>query len=140
MEDFGKQVKDWVHKSERVLKAALQEAIQETVEIAQKPLLAGGRMRIKTGFLRASILANIGSLPIGPTSNPDQNKYSGPIGEPVAATLLRWDPNTGDAIYVGWTANYARYREAHDGFMRGALEVWDHTVSKAVKKAVQRIA
>ena len=76
-------------------------------------------------------------MPKGPSTNDKNEKYpigSHVAGEPVAGTLLRWDPVKGETISIGWTANYARHREAQDGFLRGAVEVWDRTVNKAAKR------
>ena len=98
-------------------------------------------MRVLTGFLRASIQGAIGHMPSGPTTNDGgyggKRKYSGDqiaAGEPVIVTLLRWDPFKETALFIGWTANYARHREYKDGFMRGAVEMWDVTVEKAAKR------
>jgi len=91
-------------------------------------------MPVVTGFLRASILGATGTLPTGQSDNPGKVTYGRAVGQPLAVTLLKWDPNKRVPLYVGWTANYARYMEARYGFMRGAAEQWDATVAKAVKK------
>lgn len=158
MGKFEDQVNKFARKYEARLRAIGRTAVQETVSIAQEVAIppnaaqgavssggklggGGGRMRVDTGFLRASIQAALHTMPSGPTKNEGthggKKKYSvgsQASGEPVAATLLRWDPNKSDVLFVGWTAGYARIREAHDGFNRGAVEKWDQTVLKAVKK------
>lgn len=135
MGNFANQVDQFARKYNTRFKLVAQIAVQDTVSMAQRVHKEGGRMRVKTGFLRASIQAAVHSMPSGPTQGEKKTKY--PLGTqvagvPVSVTLLRWDPNTPDVLFVGWTANYARHREAHDGFLRGAVEKWDQTVRKAV--------
>jgi len=98
-------------------------------------------MRFDTGFLRASIQAALGTMPSGPTTNEGGRTFSEGqqvAGEPVSVTLLRWEPGR-DTLFVGWTANYARFREAKDGFLRGAVELWPRTVDAAAKRVRKRI-
>jgi hypothetical protein len=135
MADFGQQVAAHVAKYKRRLRATARTAVQDTVEMAQLPRAKGGRLRVDTGFLRASIQAGLGQMPSGPTTNEGNETYAEGqqvAGEPVSVTLLRW--NMQDTLFVGWTANYARAREAQDGFLRGAVELWDQTVDAAAKK------
>lgn len=139
---FAQQVAAFADKYDKRLRASARYAVQETVEMAQKPLRAGGRMRIDTGFLRASIQAAIGYMPAGPVVNElEQNYPDGTqvAGDPVSVTLLKWTPFDGQHLFIGWTANYARYREYEDGFLRGATEQWDATVKAAVKRVKREI-
>ena len=138
MGKFTDQVKRFERKSKERLKAVARLSVQETASMAQRTRPEGGRMRIEFGFLRASLQGSLHSMPTGPTANEGGVKYppgSVAAGEPLSVTLLRWDPISRDKIYIGWTANYARVRESKDGFMRGAVEKWDRTVFKAVKRA-----
>lgn len=149
MADFGKQVAGYVETYKKRLRATAREATQETVAIATKPRAKGGRMRVDTGFLRASGVAAVGQMPSGPTTNEGNTDYGDGereglpdkqvSGEPIAVTLLRWDPNTGKPLFYGFTANYARPREYKDGFLRGATELWPDTVDKAAREARRRI-
>lgn len=143
MAGFSQQIKRLNSLYKKRLRVTAKESIQETVSLAQRVRKQGGRMRVKTGFLRASIQAGIGQMPSGPTVNEDGKEY--PLdavvaGEPVSATLLKWDPNKGSVLFVGWTANYARHREHKDGFLRGATELWDQTVERAAIQAKSTIA
>lgn len=141
MPKFGQQVADFQRKAEAKYRALAREAVQETVSIAQTLESEGGRMHFDTGFLRASIQGKVGEVPSGPTVNEGNKKYEPGqqvAGEEIAVTLLKWDPMK-DVLYIGWTANYARYREAQDGFVRGAAEIWDRTVKKANKKVGNRL-
>lgn len=95
-------------------------------------------MRLVTGFLRASIVGAIDTIPSGPTTNESKATYLTPgsqvSGDPIGTVILRWDPTKGQRLVVGWTANYARFREYHDGFLRGAIEQWDEIADIAVAR------
>ena len=138
MTSFQQQVANYTKKYEKQLRATAREAVQETVAIAQTPRGAGGRMRVDTGFLRASIVAGLGRMPSGPTQAIEDAAYNY-TGTAVAAALLRWDPNTGQTFFAGWSANYARPREFRDGFLRGATEQWPKTVDSAAKRVRRSI-
>jgi len=126
--DFSKQVADFAEKYKKRLRATARESVQRTVAIAQQTRGEGGRMRVDTGFLRASIGAAIGQMPSG-DSEGDGGLYAY-TGTAISADLLHWRPDQNQTLYVGWTANYARPREYQDGFMRGATELWSTTVEE----------
>ena len=130
MTDFGKQIEAHVERYKRRLRVVAKESVQETVKIAQRPVGDGGRMRVDTGFLRASIAANIGGMPSGESKG--DGEAATYTGNAVSATLLQWDLK--DTLYVGWTASYSRAREYKDGFMRGATELWSTTVDEVAMK------
>ena len=137
--DFGGDVQRFGERYRKRLRAVAREAVQDTISIAQAVEEKGGRMRIDTGFLRASIQAALHTMPSGPVrpkKGAKKGEYTRQVaGEPVAVALLRWDPNTSDRLFVGWTANYARHREFQDDFLSGAVELWDQIVRRAAKKA-----
>ena len=149
--NFDQQVAAYMDKYKKRLRATAREAVQETIEIAQevglksnaseaakaKALSLGegkGRMRVHTGFLRASIAASIDQMPSGESVNPSPNVKDAFDYEDsaITATITRWQPD--QTLYVGWTANYARAREYRDGFLRGATEKWNHTVDQVAQK------
>lgn len=137
---FSKQIKGYTTVYEKRLRAVAREATQATLEEAQTVRALGGGMRVDTGFLRASLVAQVGSMPSGQSVNPGKVTFTdGSVlsGEPLAASLLKWDPNKGQTFYAGWSANYARPREYKDGFLRGATQNWGAHVEKAAKKALQ---
>lgn len=139
MADFGKQVGQFKRNFERRHRLVMRTAVQDIVSVAQRTQAESGRMRVDTGFLRASIQGSLNTMPSGPTRPKKGSKkgaYSGrqASGEPVSVTLIRWDPNHSGTLFVGWTANYARIRESKDGFLRGAVEKWDTTVKRAARK------
>lgn len=141
MGSFAAKVEALTKKYQRQMRATMRGSVQKTVSIAQRIEDHGGRMHLDTGFLRASLSAHVGSMPSGESVNPDPKageltfQYE---GEALQAALLRWEP--GEVLYVGWTANYARPREARDGFLRGAVEQWDGTVdvvAATVKRGIK---
>lgn len=136
--NFDKQVSDFVDKYKKRLRATAKLAVQDTVNMAQVPVAKGGLMRVDTGFLRASIAANVGGMPAGPSRNSGEDVDWTFQGSPMAATLVRWNPED-ETLYVGWTANYARPREYRDGFMRTATDKWPETVDRVARKVRQRI-
>lgn len=110
-------------------------------KLVQGPITApgkGGRMRVDTGFLRASGQLSFNGMPTGPSQRPedakaDQFKW---VKEPVEAKIK--GAKLGVTIYWGWTANYARYREKYDGFMETVLQKWQQTVDSVVEEAKAR--
>ncbi len=156
MTGFGAQVEALAKKYQMQMRAVMRTSVQETVSMAQEVGLKStassaavakaaslgegkGRMRVDTGFLRASINARIGAMPQGVSVNPkpgekDVFKYD---GEGLAVAITRWQP--GEALYIGWTANYARPREYRDGFLRGAVEKWNGTVNRVAHNVRRRI-
>ena len=142
MGKFEQQINQFARKYEAKFKAIGRLSVQDTISMAQRVRKQGGRMRIETGFLRASIQAALHGMPQGPNANENSQKYpegSRVTGEDTSIVLLRWDPNKRTPLFVGWTANYARIRESKDGFLRGSVEKWDQTVFKAVKKVGARL-
>lgn len=114
--------------------AVVRSAISDTIEQAQTPVAKGGRMRVKTGFLRASGGAALNAVPTGPRTGdrkaPD-NYYSWKV-ESLNAVLARM--KLGDTFYFGWTAHYAKIREVYDGFLETSVQNWQTQVNKAVQK------
>jgi len=114
-------------------------AVSSVIEDAQTVKAKGGKMRVDTGFLRASGLASLNTLPSGPSKGRKRTpteigvlpEYS-IFGESLNLVLAKM--KLGDTFYWGWTANYARYREIYDGFLDTALQKWQQFVDDAVKK------
>jgi hypothetical protein len=132
---FSAQVDAWARKSEKRMTAIFREAAQLTFADAQLPVAKGGRMRVDTGFLRASFSASKSSIPSMTMSNPDRKKKYEASTSVVALVIA--GAKIGDHIYAGWGANYAAAREygGPDAFMRGAAERWQEFVRKATRKA-----
>ena len=132
------KVSDWVRKQQRDMAVVVKTAVQDLANSASTPTAQGGRMRVDTGFLRNSIAAAVGHPPHGPSIGPrrtaDGLVFTDPMGSPssVSVVLLRWD--TKEPLYVGWTASYAKYREAYDGFMEAETSQWRRYVEAARAK------
>lgn len=130
---FERKIDDFLKKSRRRLRAVAKESVQQTMNMANEPQATGGRMPVDTGFLRGSVAGAVGTMPSGPSEN-----NGGPIPNAgLSAALLRWNPDRGETFYAGWTANYARFMEYRYGFMRGAAELWDQTVTREARRAKQ---
>lgn len=135
MADFGAQIEALATKYKKRMRATAKLSVERTVEIMQLTVANSGRMRVDTNFLRGSIGANIGSMPSGESVNTLKPGEKAPDnGEAVAAAIIRWNPERGEVLFIGYVANYARPREAKDGFLRGAVELWPRTVNEVAQK------
>lgn len=126
---FSADIEQFVLKSEKRLKDVVANSILDVTEMAQTPVAKGGRMRVKTGFLRASGRASTEGFPSGPNVRPadaQDNSYDYD-GEAVNAVLIKM--KLGDTFFFGWTANYAAARELHDGFLETATQNWQQFVN-----------
>ena len=132
MTSFSAQVDKWTRKTADRMERVFKESAQRTFEIAQVPTGKGGRMRIDTGFLRATGQASLSGAPIGPSDKSE--------GIPQNNTaLVIASARIGDTITYGWTANYAEFRNFKDGFMTDAIQKWQQTVDEVVRDAKARI-
>lgn len=138
---FHAQVRDFVAKSARLADAILRESVQRTVEQAQEPVGAGGKMPIDTGFLRASFSYSFDGLPFGASVNTFPSGTQVFKGDVNHGTLLSLSVNPilgKSIIWGGWTANYARHIEQRYGFLRSAAQNWSITVTTVVKEVRRR--
>lgn len=137
MADFGSQVAGYVDRYKKRLRATAKLSVEKTIEEMQTPESKAGRLPFDTGFLQHSLSANIGSMPMGESVNPGGSfTYT---GDAVEAVLIRWNPDQGETFYAGYTANYARYMEARNGFVRGVAEKWPDTVDQVGRKVRREI-
>lgn len=101
---FSAQLTNWTEGSKKRVTAIFRQSVQDVVSLAQS------RIPVDTGFARASIRASKDAMPPLNTS-----------GKPKPGETYAYDPsnitvviaslNLGEAIYVGWTANYAIFLE-----------------------------
>lgn len=136
---FSAQVDDQVRLVDRRVAAVFRNAARRVINHAQTPTAKGGRMRVRTGFLRNSGRAGKGDLPKGPIRGREGRSYDweGASQAEVMAVIAQTEP--GEQIFFGWTAAYARAREAKDGFLRGAMEQWQSFVSQEAARAKEMI-
>lgn len=100
----------------------------------QGPITApgkGGRMRVDTGFLRASGQLSFSGMPNGPLRGDPEKSYNWDE-QVVQLELAKLE--VGDIVYFGWSAVYAAAREARDGFMSGAAQKWQQFVDANAAK------
>lgn len=117
------------------MSALAAQSTQDLIEEAQTPVAKGGKMRVDTGFLRASGQASFSGMPSGPSRGRERGVNDAPgellydTPEDFAIAMLQGF-ELGKTIYFGWTANYAKYREAYDGFLVSALQNWQSIVNR----------
>lgn len=139
---FAAEVDEWVKSSKARLTAVFQKALDATAEDMGTPVSRGGNLRVDTGFLRASMTAVVGQeMPAGPSINPLRSKdgKGDPFGDPNVVHLIIGEATAGDIVSIGFTANYAQYREPQDGFVLTAAQRWPMYVDKAVAEAKRRV-
>ncbi len=132
-------IEDFVKTSEERMLTIMRQSIRDVHDNAQQSAKKGGRMRVDTGFLRASGKGSLSGMPTGPGRGESKvpNSYPYDEGAGVIAALSKM--KFGDTFYFGWTANYARYRELYDGFLEGALQHWARIVAINTDTLRQRI-
>lgn len=140
---FDTAIDKFVINSNARMLAVVRQSISDVIDDAQTPKEKGGKMRVDTGFLRASGVAGVNSMPTGGLKG--RRRKPGEVGKPLpdyakeekyteGAAINRAiaELKIGDVFYFGWTARYAKYREAYDGFLESALQKWQTHVDKAV--------
>lgn len=144
---FSASIAAWANKVEGAAEAVFKESAQELVSEVQKTRNEGGRMRVDTGFLRASLLASTSAMPrINPAAVPPEG--AGPNSIPfdfgtIEAVIA--GSEFGQTIYLGYTAAYARYREygandqPGDAFVRTAAQRWPQIVNEQAAKIRSRL-
>lgn len=139
---FSASVEGWAAQTKERSEAVFKASAQRVISVIQTPGPSvanpaggeGGNMPIDTGFLRASIQANLaGGLPIL-RDNPG-GKYTydgGQIDLVLAAAKL------GDKITVAYGANYARHMEERYAFVRLGAQQWPQVVREVAAEAQAR--
>ena len=127
-------VSGFVTETQKRLTALGKQSVVDLIEFVQIPVGKGGRMRVDTGFLRASGQISLTGIPTGPErGDPDKKYTADPIG---LVDLAGWQP--GQTIWFGWTANYATYREAYDGFLFAGVQRWQSIVDNVAARIIAR--
>lgn len=119
VEQFGEDFPEAVE-------ALYKESTQEVVGKMQLSKKNGGNMPVKTGFLRASLLASVSALPaIGSITGSGKREYNpSQVEATIAAATIE------NTLYFGYTAKYAAHVEygaegrAPAGFVRLAAQSW----------------
>jgi hypothetical protein len=141
---FSASVAAWADKVEGAFEVIFKEAAQEVVEEMQKPTGQGGRIRVDTGFLRASLMASTTMMPtIKANANPVEGESYSPDFAQIEAVIAGAD--IGDTLYFGYTASYAAYREygangqPPDAFVRIAAQNWPIIVDRKAADLKRRL-
>lgn len=134
---FSAQIDAWTRKSKARMEAVAKTATQELFIEVLRPMKQGGRMRVVTGFLRASFQASLDAPVNLSVANPDPE--NGEFSTDLGAILLVIDgADLGQTIYGAFTANYARPREygargqAPDAFVLTNAQRWPEFVQEAI--------
>lgn len=130
---FSAQVSAFVAKTKERQTAVYRTAAQAVFSIAQTPVGAGGNMPVDTGFLRASLVVNLGfDVPM------KRDKPDGPAAFPPADFALTINQADIDTPITGaWSASYARHVEygarGRPGrrFVALAAQQWGRIVEQA---------
>lgn len=128
--DLGVEFEEIVTSCEKRLLAVVRSSLQDVVDNAQLAAGKGGRMRVDTGFLRASGQASLTGMPSGPprpAKDAAPNSYADNSASQVETVTIGMGID--DTFFFGWSAEYARYRELYDGFLEGALQNWGRIVA-----------
>ncbi|NNV11942.1 MULTISPECIES: HK97 gp10 family phage protein [unclassified Roseobacter] len=136
---FTATLERWSDKAIRNFVLVRNQSAQDVIEIMQRPVAQGGRMRVKTGFLRNSLVVSTDEMAtINPNAKPGSGQeYSFSIGE-ASSTILGASMN--DTIYAGYTAAYAAAREygargqGPDFYVRGAAQEWPDVVARNARR------
>lgn len=134
-------IRRFVAETSETLDAVFRQSTQELIADIQTPVAKGGRMRVDTGFLRASGQASLTGMPTGPVRPPENAKpgqYSDGAEVPTLTIVTIAKAKAGDTIFFGWTANYAIYREAKDAFLRLGVQKWQQIVDRVTRRLEPR--
>ena len=140
---LGQFIDAQILKYEGAALAVVRQSVNDAVDIMQTPVAKGGRMRVKTGFLRRSLVAAIGSWRSGPgRGDPkaaigqyDNGTKAGSAISPTLISALA-DLKLGETLNVGWTAVYAAPRDAKDGFVEAGVSQWVSIVRRNCAKVL----
>ena len=106
---FSAAVSDWVKETKERQQAVYAGSVQRILSIAQEPVGAGGNMPVDTGFLRSSLVTNLGTGIPAMTFKPDgDGRYS---YEATAVNLTIANAKVTDQIVAMWTASHAIHQE-----------------------------
>lgn len=141
-ESYAAKVSAFVAKSRARQEAVYRESAQRLLSIAQTTRGEGGAMRVDTGFLCASLVANLtGTIPAVTFKPEGDGPFSYDAGQ---VNLVIAGAELSDPITAAWTANYARPREygshghAGDRFLGLAAQRWTQVVAAVCEEVKAR--
>lgn len=135
---FAAQVSEWCQQVEGAAEAVFQTAAQTVANEVRTAVAEGGRMPVKTGNLRRSLMASTSAMP---TIKPEQTTFSDSGLELVIAGA-----ELGSTVYLGFQAAYAArmnfgfvgedslgrvYNQTGYGFVDAVAQRWPQIVAAA---------
>lgn len=138
---FAAQVSEWCQQVEGAAEAVFQTAAQTVANEVRTAVAEGGRMPVKTGNLRRSLMASTSAMP---TIKPEQTTFSDSGVELVIAGA-----ELGSTVYLGFQAAYAArmnygfvgedslgrvYNQTGFGFVDAVAQRWPAIVAAAEAK------
>lgn len=135
---FSAEVSAWASAELERAEAVFQTAAQTVANEVREPVAAGGRMPVKTGNLRRSLMASTSSMPT--IIEGKQQFTDNPVELVIAGAEL------GGTIYLGFQAAYAArmnygfvgqdslgrsYNQAGFGFVDAVAQRWPQIVAEA---------
>ena len=141
--NFSAIIDDFVKETPERAEAVIKESTQDLSEAMNRSRSKGGRMRVETGFLRASQTASVGSMPkINPNAKPAGNGAFSENPSQITFTITGWDLKR--SLYIGYTAAYAAHRELGangqpgDHFVLGAAQRWQEFIDNNTRRLKDR--
>lgn len=142
---FAATISEWARETEGALETVFQTAAQTVANEVRNPVAEGGRMPIKTGNLRRSLMASTSEMP---TIKPEKTQFTDSGLEMVIAGA-----ELGSTVYLGFQAAYAArmnygfvgedslgrvYNQAGFGFVDAVAQRWPQIVQEAEAKVRTR--
>lgn len=131
-----------IAKVKGLWRAVHLESVQRTIELMQTPVAKGGNMPVKSGFLRASLKATIGTANFATMPSPGGDKtfsYDGGAVSLIIARAKLSDPI--EAVYTAVyarVANYGGQNRSARLFVDLAAQRWVQTVNEVAAEAKAR--
>ena len=137
-QSFSAQVSAWASAELERAEAVFQTAAQTVANEVRTPVAEGGRMPVKTGNLRRSLMASTSSMPT--IIEGKQEFTDNPVELVIAGAEL------GGTIYLGFQAAYAArmnygfvgqdslgrsYNQAGFGFVDAVAQRWPQIVAES---------
>lgn len=129
--DFGVKMDKIVENSAEKAFAVYKQSLQDLVEEASIPVKAGGKMPVRTGFLRLSGTGAINQIPKGESEGQKDAIYQSNPSKSIKPILEELKPT--DKFFYGWSARYAIYQEFIHGFLVSACAKWQSFVDKNIR-------
>lgn len=139
---FKAQLDAWAKETQQRIEAVHRESTQRVIEEMQRPVAAGGNLPVDTGFLRASLVASLGTPTMAVREKPEGDAaHSYDAGQ---VTLVIASAKLTDVIFATYGANYARFVEygargrPGRAFVGLAAQKWQRIVSEVAAEAKGR--